>query len=131
MMDDSVDKVVCSLTSAPTRRGVLAFMRAGAFGGLACALGLAERGIAKGKKRGKKRHRQRCIRSTKPFAAPSTRCTSNKQCCGGGSCCDFGEGSGCFNLQNNPTACGSSCDTAVDCTQTVADALCVDGECIF
>jgi hypothetical protein len=99
-----------------------------ALGGIALQFALTP-GETSARKR--KKHKKRCIKNSTPDGSTPKRCARSKDCCQGGTCCDFGEGSVCVNLRTNPTACGTSCENAENCQNTVLDAECRDGTCLF
>lgn len=75
---------------------------------------------------------QACVPITTPFEPSAGSCSSDRECCGTGQCCTFndvgGPVSSCFNLLTHTTACGTSCDTVVNCFNF--DQICVNGECV-
>ena len=128
-MDSSkFDSLVLSLVNGTSRRRII---RAVGGGALASGVGLRALATAEASDRAKNR-RRRCIRNTPPFSVPALACDLSKQCCGSGSCCDFGTGNGpgCFNLLSNQSACGAGCDTAVNCLNFNPPRRCVNGKCV-
>jgi hypothetical protein len=73
-----------------------------------------------------------CVAITPAFTDPVASCASDTECCSGGSCCQFGSQnpSGCFDLSNNQSACGLTCDTAVNCINFNPARQCVAGQCV-
>jgi hypothetical protein len=75
---------------------------------------------------------QACVPLTLPFEPPAGICTSDRECCGNGLCCTFDDVGGpeslCIDVRTHTTACGTSCDTLVNCFNT--DQICVDGVCV-
>jgi hypothetical protein len=59
----------------------------------------------------------------------------NIACGPGETCCTFigdtGPETECFDLSSQQTACGTSCDTVVNCRNFDPDRQCIDGECVL
>jgi hypothetical protein len=143
------DDLTRTLATTTTRRQALKLLGGSLAGGLLAFLGVGEAG-ANGdtdcKQNGKtcKKDRQccsgscvngvcsSCILNTPPFTPPTATCSSDNQCCGTGSCCQFDEElpPGCFDLLNNFSACGTSCENAPNCLNIQGATACVNGVCM-
>jgi hypothetical protein len=82
------------------------------------------------------RHRQkkpkRCVPITAPFTGPTEHCAADKECRGHALCCTLSEviGSGCFDLRNNDSACGTTCENAHNCINFANGFHRVNGACV-
>lgn len=142
-----IETLARSLTTGSTRRGVVAVLAATLLGGLASLVGWDSAGANDHRKRRRWRRKQRrrgedhnqtlepapipdgCVPNAIPFTPPTGFWSQDSQCCGAGSCCTLGDApEACYDLLTNPSACGRSCDTIVNCANT--DQQCVNGECV-
>ena len=75
-----------------------------------------------------------CIPVRGAFEEPAGSCVSSDECCAGGTCCTFNDPGGpqsiCIDLLTHQTACGSTCETVVNCLNFQPDRQCVNGECV-
>jgi hypothetical protein len=117
-MDDAAFDWLSRNLSGPTRRSAMRMLLS-ALAGLAMLPALGESEAKK---------KRKCIKNSIPFEKPSKPCQKSKQCCGNGKCCDFGLGPRCFNTRKDPTACGATCGTIVNCFNF--GQVCVDGTCV-
>lgn len=74
-----------------------------------------------------------CMPNTPAFSPPVGACSANSECCGGGICCNFGDGFTCVDPTTNQSACGPSgatCDDLTNCINFLPDRQCVNGQCV-
>jgi hypothetical protein len=123
------DELARVLAAALTRRRAMSLLVGGSLGGFYQILTGPEAAAKHHHHhRHHHKHKKRCIENSVPFGKDSKRCKRDKDCCGQGSCCNFGEGRHCFDLTRHTTACGASCETVVNCFNTGRE--CVDSVCV-
>jgi Stigma-specific protein, Stig1 len=137
MNTDRIDTLARSLITNPTRRGFLGWLAGAACGSLTGLLGLAETDAHRGKKKHRKRRKRRekqetCVPNAIPFEPATGICARDRDCCGQGRCCTFqgdpGETqSACYDLLTHTTACGTNCESVVNCFNFGQD--CCGGVC--
>ncbi|HYI14928.1 MAG TPA: hypothetical protein VEX37_06035 [Thermomicrobiales bacterium] len=132
------DTLTRSLAAGTHRRRVLGLLAGTALGGLAGQFALTDIAADRGKKKRRQKRRRRkqqeqCVPNAIPFEPATGSCARDGDCCGTGTCCTFSGEPGqpvasCFDLLSNTTACGRSCETAVNCLNS--GQICRNGVCV-